>query len=179
MREYDSLQKALAPDERDNLIKKYVNRRLVATEEYLYKNPVQAIVEIRNNFLHSFPQMLFISLPFFAFFLYLFNLRRRQTYFYVSHAIFTVHLYCAVFVLLLGVVLFSKILPEPLRVLLILLFIIASQIYLFLAMKRFYKIKGLGLLLQYVGINILSIILVSGLTIVFFFNSALALASKH
>lgn len=179
VKEYDSLQQTLTPAKRDNRIKRYINRRLVATEEYLYQNPLQAIVEIRDNFLHSFPKMLFISLPFFALFLYLFNLRRRQTYFYVSHAIFSVHLYCAVFVLLLAVVMLSNILPAPLQALLMLLFIVVSQIYLFYAMKRFYKIKGWELFFQFVGINIMSTILVGGLTVVFFFNSVLALAAKH
>ena len=53
-----------------------------------------------NALMHSFPQMLFISLPIFALVLQLLYVRRKN-YYYANHAIFSVHLYVFVFIVLL------------------------------------------------------------------------------
>ena len=54
-----------------------------------------------EKFRHMFPQMLFVSLPMFALFLTLLYVRRKDL-FYVNHVVFTIHLYCATFILILG-----------------------------------------------------------------------------
>lgn len=56
---------------------------------------------------HYFPQMLFVSLPLFAFVLYLLYKRNRSFYF-VTHGIYAVHLYITYFIILLLWILSSK-----------------------------------------------------------------------
>ncbi|MDE3254221.1 MAG: hypothetical protein KGO92_15575, partial [Bacteroidota bacterium] len=55
---------------------------------------------ILNKFKHLFPQMLFVSLPLFALLLKLVYIRRKS-FFYVNHVVFTIHLYCATFIIIL------------------------------------------------------------------------------
>ncbi len=59
--------------------------------------------DILSAFQHSFPQMLFVSLPLFALFLKLIYFRHKSFY-YVSHAIFSIHLYIFVFIALLAII---------------------------------------------------------------------------
>ena len=52
-------------------------------------------------------RMLFISLPFIALFLELLYIRHKQFYF-VSHAIFTIHFFIFVFIMMFGIIGVSK-----------------------------------------------------------------------
>ncbi|MEX1202223.1 MAG: DUF3667 domain-containing protein [Ferruginibacter sp.] len=56
---------------------------------------------------HYFPQMLFVSLPLFAFTLYLLY-KRNDSFYFVSHGIFAVHLYITYFIVLFLLILSSK-----------------------------------------------------------------------
>jgi hypothetical protein len=58
--------------------------------------------------MHMFPQLLFVSLPFFALILQLLYVRRKQLY-YVNHVVFTLHLYCGTFILILATLLLGSI----------------------------------------------------------------------
>lgn len=60
----------------------------------------EAWLEVIKNFFHNFPKLLFISLPIFAFILYLFYIRRKK-YFFSDHLVYTLHLYCAFFIIIL------------------------------------------------------------------------------
>jgi hypothetical protein len=53
-----------------------------------------------QSLMHHFPQILFISLPFVALILKLLYIRQKIFY-YVSHTIFTIHLYIFVFIAML------------------------------------------------------------------------------
>jgi hypothetical protein len=93
-----------------------------------------------NAILHSLPQMLFVFLPIFALMLKLLYIRRKE-YYYVNHAIFSLHFYIFTFITLLvefGINKLNKQLGW--KVLDWLMFIIAIGIffYLYKAMRRFY-----------------------------------------
>ena len=65
-----------------------------------YKNRSELVSSFWNKLSHYFPQILFISLPFFALFLKLIYFRRKEFYF-VSHGIYSIHLYIFYFIFLL------------------------------------------------------------------------------
>ncbi|MEO6541219.1 MAG: DUF3667 domain-containing protein [Ferruginibacter sp.] len=66
-----------------------------------YKNNTGGVFNAYMNILlHSLPQMFFISLPIFAFWLKLLY-RRRKEYYYVSHGIFSLHFYIFIFIAML------------------------------------------------------------------------------
>jgi hypothetical protein len=121
-----------------------MERLIIATEEY-HQDKRRYKERFMENILHSFPKILFWSLPFFALILNILYFRHKQ-YFYVSHGIFTIHVYCATFILILAAILLNalgnwlgwgwfKVVSDLLQ--LVLWFYI--MIYLYKAMRGFYK----------------------------------------
>ena len=98
--QYDSAQLRLAPKERDGWFMRLVNYRNIELNRDYRENKEQLLRDFIDKFLHTFPYLLFISLPLFAFFLKLLYIRRKQFY-YVDHGIFLVHLYIYTFLFLL------------------------------------------------------------------------------
>jgi hypothetical protein len=144
--EYDSSQAALPDSLRDGWFKNRAMRKLsYAQEEYL-RDKDRYWQKFVENMMHSIPKILFWSLPFFALILNVLYFRRKKQFFYVDHGIFTIHVYCATFLLLLMCMLLSalngwvqwrwfKILTD----ILIFLLCIYIMIYLYKAMRGFYK----------------------------------------
>lgn len=97
---YDSIQNTLPPNKRRNFIIARIQKQNIILKEK-YGNDKKAMNNaILDKFRHMFPQMLFVSLPIFALFLTLLYIRRKEL-FYVNHVVFTIHLYCATFILIL------------------------------------------------------------------------------
>jgi hypothetical protein len=125
------------------------------------------MLDMANSFLHKFPYILFVSLPFFALTLKLLYVRRKQFY-YNDHAVFTLYHYVFSFILLLFYFLLGELYDwlqwGTLRFFAGIL-LLSGGIYLALAMKRFYKqgwAKTLGkfLLLNVVALFILVLIFI-------------------
>ena len=127
------------------------------------------ISDLINSFVHKFPYMLFVSLPFFALILKLLYIRRKQ-FFYSDHAVFTLYHYIFTFILLL----FYFLLLEAedwlqwsfLGFLSTLLFL-SGGAYLLVAMKRFYGQKWLKTLGKFLLLNILALLVIMILMLVF------------
>lgn len=97
---YDSIQKKLPLSERDNWLTKKIQYKIIEVKNKYKDDPDKIMTAVLHKFKHSFPQLLFLSLPFFALVLKILYSRQKQLY-YVNHVIFTIHLYCAIFILLL------------------------------------------------------------------------------
>jgi Protein of unknown function (DUF3667) len=143
--DYDSAERKLPDSLRDGWLKhKVMDQLIVATQEY-HEDKRRYKEHFMENLLHSFPKILFWSLPFFALVLNILYFRHKQ-YFYVSHGIFAIHVYCATFILILAAILLNalsnwlgwgwfKVVSDLLQ--LVLWFYI--MIYLYKAMRGFYK----------------------------------------
>jgi hypothetical protein len=84
-------------------LKQFFIYKLIAVKEK-YKNNTGGLIKVfQEHLLHSLPQMLFISLPLLALLLKLLYYRRRKEFYYVDHAIFSIHLYIYIFIALLFV----------------------------------------------------------------------------
>lgn len=98
--EYDSVQKALPARDRDNWLQRMAKHREIELNER-YKGDQGAMwEELLTKFTHTFPYLLFISLPLYAFYLKLLYWRRKQ-FLYVTHGIFLIYLYIFTFIDLL------------------------------------------------------------------------------
>lgn len=100
---------------------------------------------IAGSLMHHFPQMLFISLPFAALILKLLYVRQKKFY-YVSHAIFTIHFYIFVFIAMMLTMGVSKLVKNmQWKWMNNINFLISLIIffYLYKAMRNFYK-QGRG-----------------------------------
>jgi hypothetical protein len=104
--EYDSAERALPDSLRDGWFKNKLMRKLIDADEKYTQDGQRARERFVENMLHSFPKILFFSLPFFALILNMLYFRRKQ-YYYVDHGIFAIHVYCATFILLLVAILVS------------------------------------------------------------------------
>lgn len=127
------------------------------------------LTDLLSSFMHKFPYILFVSLPFFALILKLLYVRRKQ-FFYSDHAVFTLYHYIFTFILLLiyaSVMEINKWLEWGLLSFLATILFLSGGLYLFIAMKRFYG-QGWGKTLgKFLLLNILALIVIVLLMVVF------------
>lgn len=97
--QYDSEQNALPQKQRKSWPERMIIRKSINLQSKYNYNGNELLQSLLEKFRHSFPQLLFVSLPLFALLLKLLYIRRKRFY-YVDHVIYTVHLYCAMFILL-------------------------------------------------------------------------------
>ena len=98
--EYEKYQSTLPASKKDGFFQSYLSKRVIRISSYFKKDAVAASMEQFSNFLHSFPTLLFISLPMLAFVLQVFFFRRKEMG-YAVHGIFLLHLYVFAFLALL------------------------------------------------------------------------------
>ena len=147
--EYDSAQRALPDSARDGWFKHLVLRRSIHVEQEWHEDSRRFDEHLFENIFHSFPKILFLSLPLFALILNILYFRRKQ-YYYVDHGIFTIHVYCAIFILMLISILLNA-LDTGIGVhwfhviadLMVFVLFLYMLIYLYKAMRGFYK-QGRG-----------------------------------
>ena len=89
---------------------------------------------------------MFVSLPLVALVLQLLYVRRKKQFYYVDHGIFTIHVYCATFILLLGAMLLGQLSNwlhwswfNIVSNILIFGICLYMMIYLYKAMRGFYR----------------------------------------
>lgn len=172
---YEKWQASLPENKKDGWLEHYFTKRMVAAREYSHKHPDNFKEKIKENIRHAVSRIFFTSLPIFAFVLYLLYWRRRKTYNYVSHAIFSLHFYCATFIILAGVFLLGTLsgLHFIFTILATLLFL-AIFVYEYMAMLRFYKQGGLKTFVKFMLMNICFIVFMLLLTIIFTVDSFLS-----
>jgi len=169
--QYDSM---LASGQKNhNWLERQVIYKEIALNEK-YNNNVQEIFKaFKHTLVHSFPQMLFISLPLLALILKLLYIRRKQFY-YVSHGIFSIHLYIFLFIAMLILFCLSRLngylhwgaLTTIMGILIFGLFV-----YEYLSLKYFYQQGWLKTFLKFILVNMLFLVVISILFIVFIFFS--------
>jgi hypothetical protein len=98
--EYDSSQKLLPESEKDSRLTRLMVYRQMDIKEKYNGDIKKYIAGILNKFLHSFPTLLFISLPLLTALFSILYIRRKK-YLYVNHGIFLVHQYIFTFLLLI------------------------------------------------------------------------------
>lgn len=147
--EYDSAQRSLPDSLRDGWFKTIVMRRMIHITQEWREDKHRFYDRLFENIYHSFPKILFVSLPIFALILNILYFRHKQ-YYYVNHGIFAIHVYCATFVLMLVSMLLDRldkaigvhwihVIADILEFVLFLYIVI----YLYKAMRGFYK-QGRG-----------------------------------
>ncbi|MBS1655045.1 MAG: DUF3667 domain-containing protein [Bacteroidetes bacterium] len=156
--EYDSvLKKGIVQD--GWLMREFTYKKIYLNKKY-NNNINEIIAALKESVLHRLPQLLFVSLPLLALLLQLLYIRRRE-FFYVSHGIFSIHLYIFVFITML-----VQIALEQLNniggwgILNIIsnLLSFGIFIYAYLAMKKFYKQGWFKTFIKYIILNILFLI---------------------
>ncbi len=160
-----------------NWLKRTMVYKDIEINEKYQKDQKLILASFKNTLVHSFPQLLFISLPLFALILkWLYW--RRKSYFYVSHAVFGVHLYVFLFLILLIVIGINKLIDAThqnwLDYLLVLLTLYIFY-YEYKAMRVFYGQGRAKTILKFFILNVGHFIVLAFLMIFFVFFSLLKL----
>ncbi|MNX47554.1 hypothetical protein D3C86_781100 [compost metagenome] len=100
MKEIDSIQKYGKESEKLSDFSYWIYEKAVHVTEHNTKK--QIIEKFIESFIHNIPKILFIIMPFFAFFLWIFHSKKKWYYF--DHGIFTLHYFS--FLLLIFLLLF-------------------------------------------------------------------------
>lgn len=149
----------------------WISRKITEREaamEKKYKNVTELFAAFRDKLAHNFPQMLFLSLPFTALLLNLLYFRHKE-YYYVAHAVFTIHLFIFIFILMLAGIGIGFIIDftgwSKLNFIYTLLIAVAF-LYLYKAMRNFYKqdrkktvLKFFAFCFLFSGLNIFLILI--------------------
>jgi hypothetical protein len=174
---YDSAQKRLPASERDNFIVRRFQKQNIHLKEKYHGNNKEMIEAIIEKFKHLFPQMLFVSLPLFALLLQLLYVRRKN-FFYVNHVVFTIHLYCGTFIILLAEMasgglfsLFDMKQPGLVKA----LFVLAAFFFWYKSLRNFYEQRRTKTVLKYLLIMFLASIIMVILFSLFFLFSAMSI----
>lgn len=156
---YDSLQLQLPESKRDSWFYKKIQQKILIAKVKYNGNYSKIMDQIFHKFKHGFPQILFLSLPFFGLTLKILYLRQRNI-FYSDHLIFSIHLYCGIFILLLAIfaataieqtyhLVFFKWLSDFIK--------IAILFYIYKAMRNFYLQGRVKTIIKYLIINIVMV----------------------
>jgi Protein of unknown function (DUF3667) len=176
LEEYDSIQKQLPETEKDNWFERLMMRKTIAMSVKYKGDESKMGVKLWGKFMHTFPYILFVSLPLYALFLKLLY-RRHKNFFFADHGVFLIHLYIFTFLVLL--IYFSIDKAEDatgwrwLGILQALL-LVSGFVYTVKAIKYFYE-QGWGkTILKFIIFNILClvtlIILFAGFMLLTFFQ---------
>lgn len=148
--QYDSLVASGAV--KDGWLRRHLTHKEIEINKKYSNQKAKLFSDFTNSLLHHFPQMLFISLPFVALLLQLLYIRRKNFY-YVAHAIFTIHLYIFVFIVMLFEIGISELKGihglEWMRYINDIL-TIALFFYLYKAMRNFYEQRRFKTIMKYV-----------------------------
>lgn len=175
--QYDSAQAKTPGKDKDG----FFERRFIRQNIHLYEkyngNSKEAMQAIIEKFKHFFPQMLFCSLPLFALMLQMLYARRRK-FFYVNHVVYTIHLYCGTFIILLATMgtegllsLFRLDMPSWLKT----IFILLNFFYWYKSMRNFYEQRRGKTILKYMIIMFVSLLIMTLIFTLFFIFSAMSI----
>ena len=140
-------------------LKPFIYKEIELNKKY-DGNSRKILDALKESMIHGLPQMLFISLPLLALLLKLLYFRRKQFY-YVNHAIFSIHLYIFVFIALLITMSLARLNSELHWGLITFiggLLYVALFFYEYKAMRNFYQ-QGRGkTILKFILLNLMFLI---------------------
>jgi hypothetical protein len=163
--QYDSVQRTKPDSARDDGLMRWIEHNDIRQK---LKHGGEGKLHLEVNIQHDIPKIMFILLPLFAWYVGWFYSRKK--YYYVNHAIFSVHFHSFVFLFFLLLLLLGAVMPEAWAGKLLLAFFTKKWasalltamvtgpifIYLVVALRRMYGqsvvmsiLKGLAISLLY------------------------------
>jgi Protein of unknown function (DUF3667) len=170
---YDSVQAHLPDSAKDGWWRRLLMRKGIDVNEKASDKTGDFGKVLVNKFIHSLPQMFFLSLPLYAFFLFvLYN--RQKKYYYVNHAIFSIHVFCASFIMSFVAILLVKYLSfnsATMDGIYNILFVLGALFYQYKCMRNFYQQRRAKTIAKFIILNLVAFFSVLALAIIFFIIS--------
>jgi hypothetical protein len=162
--EYDSMQNAKPPNERDGKILRFFSKRGIEITQRYEKDNKRIMKTFVESFRANIPKMIFLLLPIFALLLKLLYL--RHDFFYSEHLVFAVFFYDFLFLAGIVALLFSLVSWLSWLRFLVYIFVL---FYLYKAMKNVYNQSRIKTALKYFTLIISFVIcLILALSLNFF-----------
>lgn len=105
----DSLYKYAQPAKKPGDFEYWIIRKCLQVKQH--NSNAEIFEKFKESFIHNFPKVLFVYMPLFAFFLWLFHIKKRWYYF--DHGIFTLHYFSFLLLMLLLLFLIDWLLTMP------------------------------------------------------------------
>lgn len=178
---YQRMQQALPKSHRDGWVRRQFTGRVMQAVETGNANEQQYLKALVDYLLHSFPKMLFIMLPFFALLLKGLYHRRKDLYF-ADHTVYTIHLFCATFLITLFFFLTDKAEQKwgwSLFAFLQFALVVWAFIYQYKSMRYFFGQGRMKTVLKFGLLNILAFFITILLLTFFLALSAVQASNVH
>jgi len=167
---YDSAQLKLPNTKKDSWFESSLVKKSIELNDKFKNDKFKFGTALLEQFEHYFSRMLYISLPMFALFLWILY-RRNKNHYFVDHLIFSIHIYCAFFIILFTLKLFNLstefIFKRPPFGVAAIITSILMFYYVYKALRNHFNQSRLKTILKFVILNILTAILMAGLMFVF------------
>jgi hypothetical protein len=167
--EYKAKQQKLPENKRDGWLDAIVKKKGIELNEKYNGDKFKIGKALIEKFEHYFSRMLYISLPIFAFFLWILY-RRNKNHYFVDHLIFSIHIYCAFFIILFAVKLiniFTEFVLNKTYDLIIILTPFILCFYLYKALKNHFNQSRRKTILKFTILNFLTTALMGFLMLTF------------
>ena len=171
--EYNASQQKLPDSKRDNWLDAVIKKKGIEINEKYNGDKFKIGKALIEKFEHYFSRMLYISLPIFAFFIWVLY-RRNKNHYFVDHLIFSIHIYCAFYIILFVGQMITTVKgyfsAEPSG---IIAFLVAFSLffYLYKSLRNHFNQSRKKTLLKYIILNILTMFLMTILMVAFFMFS--------
>lgn len=170
---YNAAQQKLPISKRDKWLDATIKKKGIELNEKYQGDKFKIGKALIEKFEHYFSRMLYISLPLFAFFIWVLY-RRNRNHFFVDHVIFSIHIYCAFYIILFIVNIITGIKDFFTNETFSLIGIIASFVlfyYLYKSLRNHFGQSIRKTLLKFFILNILTMFMMGVLMLVFFMFS--------
>jgi hypothetical protein len=167
---YDSAQLKLPTSKKDSWFESSLVKKTIELNDKFKDDKFKFGEALMEQFQHYFSRMLYISLPMFALFLWVLY-RRNKNHYFVDHLIFSIHIYCAFFIVLFALKLFNLsteyIFHKPPFGIAAVITSVLMFFYLYKALRNHFNQSRAKTVLKFSILNILTAILMAVLMLAF------------
>lgn len=173
LEQYLAEQDSLPESERDGWIRRKLNERFFQVGDQYEKYPKETAMAVVDKFLHTFPYILFLSLPLFALFLKLLYFRK---WYFTDHIMFLIYLYIftfLVFILMMAFLELREVTGWGIFGWMVFFLILGGIYYVLKGMRTFYKEDRASTIGKFLLFNFMCSVLIFALFILFLIISIL------
>jgi hypothetical protein len=171
--EYNAAQQKLPLSQKDNWLDALVTKKSIEINEKYNRDNMQIGKALMEKFKNYFSRMLYISLPIFAFFIWVLY-RRNKNHYFVDHVIFSIHIYCAFFIILFiaqMVTTINEFFSDQASGIIAFIVPVTLFFYLYKSLRNHFNQSRSKTLVKFLILIILTMLLMAGLMVIFFMFS--------
>jgi len=170
---YNAAQQKLPSSKKDNWLDAALKKKGIELNEKYGGDKLKIGKALIEKFENYFSRMLYISLPIFAFFIWVLY-RRNKNHFFVDHIIFSIHIYCAFYIILFITQIVSTVndfFSDQLSGIIAFIVPLSLVFYLYKSLKNHFNQSRKKTLLKCLILILLTMFLMVTLMVIFFMFS--------